>query len=831
MSVEDHTLTEVSQDPAPIALDDHERRRSWSFRRYGRGRGRPRVRKLRLFLVLIVFLSLAGASTLFGMLTAIASDLPQLVPTVPATNVDSYLYDVNGTPIGVLAPPDKPVADSWGQISQSMVHAIVAVEDKRFWTDSGVDVKGLLRALVSDVTGGPRQGASTIPEQFVKNVREEQNHRTIFEKLIEAGLAFQLTHRWPHWEILTDYLNSIYFGNGAYGIESAARVYFGWNHGYQPGNPAGEAKSGCGSPDAEDPTRRSCASVLEPWESALLAGMVANPTEFDPVLHKAAAKGRRDQVLELMLQQHYISRAMYEQSINEPLPTAKQIQLPQEPHAAPYFTSWVTPLIVNALKNEGVKDPEYEAYYGNLKIHLTIDLKMQAAAQKAVNDEFPTGANEPTASLVAIDNSDGEVRAMVSGDGDYNQSPFNLATLGYRQPGSAFKIFTLAAALTSGKYGPDSIIDSKPLTIHYGPDDSEKFVVHNFDDAYSGPISLASATATSDNSVFTQVGMNSSVGNGVGTNSGLARIASFATRMGIRTPVSQNPAMILGGLSQGVSALDMAHAYETEATGGLKVYNDTLGDYNHGAIGIHKISNCSPCHQHTIVNVPKTKRVLSTEVANSIDELLHGPVDDPYGTGTAAAIQGVNVAGKTGTTSNYVDAWFVGWTPQMTVAVWVGYPNSGKAMLKNFDGGPVEGGTYPAIIWHNFMIQALQIMADENAAHNHTTAPDLGFQSVTTAQQQSNSGTQNTSGTTQTQGTNGANAGTTKIPNTNNPNQQLGTQPTAPTKNTGGTQGATTTAGTPATGSGTQGVSTTPAATTAPATATTGSGTSGGAGL
>jgi penicillin-binding protein 1A len=786
------------------------------------------VRKLRLLFVLVGFLILAGASTLFGMLTAIASDLPQLVPTVPATNVDSYLYDVNGTPIGVLAPPDKPVADSWGQISQNMVHAIVAVEDKRFWSGSGVDIRGLLRALASDVTGGPTEGGSTIPEQFVKNVREEQDHRTIFEKIIEAGLAFQLTHRWRHWEILTDYLNSIYFGNGAYGIESAARVYFGWNHGYKPGNPADEANSGCGSPDSQDPTRKSCASVLEPWESALLAGMVANPTEFDPLLHHAAAKDRRNQVLELMLQQHYISQAMYEKSVNEPLPSLRDIQMPQEPAAAPYFTSWVAPLITNALKNEGVKDPEYEAYYGNLKIHLTIDLKMQFAAQTAVNDEFPQSANGPTASLVAIDNSNGEVRAMVSGDGDYNQSPFNLATLGYRQPGSAFKMFTLAAALSSGKYGPDSIIDSKPVTIHYGPDKSEKFVVHNFDNAYAGPTTLAAATATSDNSVFTQVGENS----GVGTKSGLARIASFATQMGIRTPVSQNPAMILGGLRQGVSALDMAHAYETAATGGLKVYNNTLGDYNQGAIGIHKISNCGPCRQHTIVNVPKTPRVLLPEVASTIDELLHGPVDDPSGTGTAAAISGVDVAGKTGTTSNYVDAWFVGWTPQMTVAVWVGYPDSGKAMLKNFDGGPVEGGTYPAIIWHNFIVQALQIMANETAAKNHTTAPNLALQSVTTAQQQSTSATPNTTATTPAQATNGVNAGTTKIPNTNNPKQQAGTQPTGTTNRTGGvTQGVTTTAGTPSTGAGTQGVTTTPAVTTPPATATTGTSTSGGAGL
>jgi penicillin-binding protein 1A len=820
MSAEDHTLTEAQQGAAPVVLDDHEGRHLWSLRRYGRGHGKPRVRKLRLLLVLIAFLALAGASTLFGMLTAIASDLPELNPTVPTASVDSYLYDDNGTPIGVLAPPDKSVKDSWGQISQQMVHAIVAVEDKRFWSDPGIDVKGLLRALESDITGGRREGASTIPEQFVKNVLAEEGNRTIFEKLREADLAFQLVHKWQRTVILTDYLNTIYFGNGATGVESAARVYFGWNHGYDPSNPASEKKSGCGDPDVEDPHRKECAEVLDPWESALLAAMVANPTEFDPILHPRAARARRNQVLFDMYQQHYISRKTYEFSKAQPLPKADQIQKPQEPAAAPYFTSWVRPLIINALKQEGVKDPSYEAFYGHLKIKLTIDLKMQQAAQKVIDEEFPTSSNGPTASLVAIDNNNGEVRAMVSGNGDYDKSQFNLATLGYRQPGSAFKIFTLAAALSTGKYGPDSVFDSKPLTIRY--DGGAKFVVHNFDNAYVGPTTLSAATATSDNSVFAQLGTK------VGTNV----IAGYAKRMGIRSPISRTPAMILGGLTTGVSALDMAHAYETAATGGLKYYNSVLGDYHEGAIGISSISNCQQCAHHTIENKVgdglETKRVLSPQVAATIDELLHGPVDDPSGTATAAAIPGVDVAGKTGTTSNYVDAWFVGWTPEMTVAVWVGYPNTGKPMLKNFDDGPVEGGTYPAIIWHNFMVQALQIMADESAAKNHTTARTLGLQSVTTAKQQSTSAAQSTTQTRVTTGANGVN-GTDRTSGTGTTKrEQPGTQPTVTTPKTGGTSQSATTPATPSSGSGTQTVTTTPAVTTP---ATTGTGTSGGAGL
>ncbi|HTW13115.1 MAG TPA: transglycosylase domain-containing protein, partial [Solirubrobacteraceae bacterium] len=451
MSVEDHTLTPTEQGPAPIVFAEPEPHRHNPLRRRRHSGPRPRVRKLRLALVVIAFLSLATISVLFGMLTAIASDLPQLVPTAPPASVDSYLYDSTGEPIGVLAPPTAKVLVGWNQISPNMVHAIVAVEDRRFWTDPGIDIKGLARALVSDVTGGQYEGGSTIPEEFVKVVEQQEDHRTIFEKLREAGLAFQLVHKWPRWEILTDYLNTIYFGNGANGVEAAARVYFGWAHGYDPENPAAEGKDGCGSPDQSDRTRKECADVLTPAQAALLAGMVANPTEFDPILHPAAAMTRRNQVLLDMYQQHYISRATYEYSIRRPLPKKKQIQQPEEPPQAAYFTSWVTPLIIRSLQKEGLSqtEAEHEAYYGGLKIKLSVNLQMQQAAQNAVDEEL-ADSHGLSSALVAIDNQNGEVRAMVSGNGDYNQSPFNLATLGYRQPGSAFKMFTLAAALTSG---------------------------------------------------------------------------------------------------------------------------------------------------------------------------------------------------------------------------------------------------------------------------------------------------------------------------------------------------------------------------------------------
>jgi penicillin-binding protein 1A len=679
----------------------------WRWRRRLRRPGKPRVKKLRLLLILFGLGILAVISTVFGMMMAVASDLPQIENNRQyAAAVNSYLYDDHWHLIGLFAPPHHEVIDKFQQISRPMRQAIVAVEDRRFWSDPGVDLRGIARAVVADVTGGSRQGASTIAQQFVKNALSEQGNRTVFEKLREAALAYHLTRRWSKQKIMEQYLNSIYFGNGAYGVESAARVYFGKVHGYDSAAAPGQASSGCG-----DPPRHSCASMLTPPEAALLAGMVADPSAFDPLTHPEAALARRKIVLNDMLQLHDLSLADYQKYLSAPLPTDASLQRPQEPAAAPYFTSWLRPQILAAMgKGNGVPDnvAEYRAYYGGLKIRTTLDLKLQQAADQAVSQELPTGENLPSASLVAIDNKTGEVRAMVGGpivDGqeDYNQYPFNLATQGHRQPGSSFKPFTLAMALQYGGYGPDSVIDSAPQDfIVPNSGGKEHFIVHNFGNTYSGPITLAAATDISDNTVYSQVGIHT----------GTKKIAMFARRAGIRSPVSHNYAMILGGLKVGVSPLDMAHAYETFAEGGRRVYDKTLGAPHKGPTGIAQIYCPSVCPVKNLVDHPDYERVLPASVAKTVHDMLTGVVQ--HGTGTEAQISGVDVAGKTGTTTNYADAWFVGWTPQLTTAVWVGFPNKLVPMLSDYNGAPVEGGTYPAIIWHSFMVQALQILAAEN---------------------------------------------------------------------------------------------------------------------
>jgi penicillin-binding protein 1A len=730
-------------------------------------RPRPRLKKLRLASVIVGLGAIAVASLVFGMMMAVASGLPQLENKQQyGKEVNSSLYDDQGRLIGIFAPPDHNVIDTYQGLGHNMRQAIVAVEDKDFWHDSGVDVRSTVRALVSDATGHSREGASTIAQQFVKNALAEEGNRTVFEKLREATLAFRLTHEWPKTRILTEYLNSIYFGNGAYGVESAARVYFGESLGYNAGD---LASSTCGAGSATHP-EPACAHGLNPAQAALLAGMVANPTAFDPVYHRAAAWARRDLVLQDMRNQGDITPAAYEKWRHWPLPSGGDIQQPAEPAAAPYFTDWIAPQVLSAMGlGHGVsaKVAEFRAYYGGLKIHTTIDLAMQQAAQRAISQELPTGSGEPTASLVAIDNRTGQVRAMVGGplvDGqaDYERYPFNLAVDGLRQPGSAFKPFTLAVALEHG-YGPDSVFDSEPIDIRNPRACGQaNYRPANFDDEYRGPIPLTTATAVSDNSVFVQLGLSP----GVGPH----RIAAMARAAGIQSPISTNCSMIIGGLKTGVSTLEMAHAYETFAEGGRRVYNGLLGSSGQGPVGIGSIvcpiERCRGSRR--LVATPDYRRVMPAPVAAEVQELLQGVVHD--GTGEAASIPGVDVVGKTGTTNNEADAWFVGWTPQITTAVWVGFPNKLIPMLTEFDGAPVTGGTYPAEIWRTFMESALQIAAQETADHAHATAtgtetdgdssvPDTLTEGDTAAPTGTGTTTTEPSGTTATQTTTTAQSG------------------------------------------------------------------------
>src|SRR3954453_17982596 len=367
------------------------RLRLWRRRRKPK---RFKIRKLRVVLLLMGFGVLAAVSTAFGIFMALASDLPKLED---GANRPSMLLDRHGKPIGTLTGNERRIYLSETQIAQIMKQAIVSIEDRRFYTNSGVDIRGITRAAVQDVTNKKAvQGASTIPQQFVKISLAAQNERTVFQKLREAALAYQLTRKWSKDRILRNYLNTIYFGNGAYGIESAARTYFYYNH------------DGCG-----DRGQPMCASVLEPQEAALLAAMVASPSAYDPAAHPLAAKQRRDVVLLRMLQQGYLTRQLYDTAKAQKLPTGFDLTFPREDTDFPYFTSWIKQQVVDRLG--GGQQGAQLAFEGGLKVTTTIDSKLQKAAERAVNGTL-TNPNGPRASLVAISNDDGMVRAMVGGD-------------------------------------------------------------------------------------------------------------------------------------------------------------------------------------------------------------------------------------------------------------------------------------------------------------------------------------------------------------------------------------------------------------------------------
>lgn len=659
-------------------------------------RTRTRVKRLRLLAILFAVLLLGTISFAFGMFVSIVGDLPSLTRFAQYKEAkSSVLLDDLGHPIGVLSQQNRVIVTS-GQIPQIVKEAVISIEDKRFWTNSGVDLRGIARAFVNDVFHkGGLQGASTIEEQFIKNALQAQSHRTIFEKLREAALAYQLSHKWSKQKIITAYLNTIYFGNGAYGIESAAQTYFGHE----------AAHLECGMPG-----HPLCVTQLQPWEAALLAGIIQDPTEYNPVTHPSLALERRNVVLGQMLDQGYITHAIYKEGLRQPLPEPHEIQAPQEEAVegvqTGYFTSWVQQQVI---ERYGVA----RALDGGLTIKTTLDLELQRAAEQAV-DNYLAYTGGPTASLVAIENSTGEVRAMVGGR-NYDESPFNLATEGERQPGSSFKAFDLAAALEDG-ISPDSVWTSKPKTFYvHTLNGTEKFEVHNDEGAYSGSNTLTGATAFSDNSIYAEVGLK------VGT----ARIANLAHRMGITTPLSTNAAMTIGGLTIGVTPLDMAHAYETIAHGGQRVTGTmALAGAPVGIQEVNAGSHLLPDGRHVDVNSVRSYPVLPKWVAEEETSVLETVIQ--YGTGKNAAI-GQFAAGKTGTTSNYGDAWFVGWDSKYTVAVWVGYPNKLIPMTTDFGGQPVLGGTFPALIWHDFMVSALGIdKAREEAIAEGKAAKDRG---------------------------------------------------------------------------------------------------------
>jgi penicillin-binding protein 1A len=666
---------------------------------------KPKLKKLRLALVVLGLSVLAMISTVFGMLMAVASDLPSLDSEAQYRAAENSVLYPRGPECPKLDPDECPpiakltgnlnrILVNEGEVSPNLKNAVIAIEDRRFYSHEGVDYTGIARALWQDIRRRrAAQGGSTITQQFVKNALSAQADRSVFQKLRESALAYHLERKWSKEKILTQYLNTVYFGNGAYGVEAAARTYFG------DGDEPEEQESAADGPgvtlqpppapeeEETDPDVRE-SRILSPAEAALLAGMISSPSMYDPLEHPKAASDRRDLVLSRMLEQKMITRAEYEDAVRQSLPDEDQVDPPDVDSEQPYFTSWVTGQLLDRYEPA-------QAFSGGLDIKTTIDPELQAAAEQAIAGRL-AGVG-PSASLVAIDNDTGQVRAMVGGT-DFDARPFNLASNGRRQPGSAIKPFILVRALADG-VDPNSSWASQPKEFPVPGSKNEVFPVSNYEDSYLGTASLWSATATSDNSVFAELGLK------IGTK----RVARMARKMGIRTRLSTNPAMTLGGLEEGVTPLEMAYAYSTIANGGQRMASEFAPD-RVSPIGFEEVRGRGLDERNEVTPV----RVFSKEVADTAKEMLHLVVTS--GTGKAAQVGDEYIWGKTGTTENYGDAWFVGGNDDMTIAVWVGYADKVQPMEYEHAGGPVAGGTFPAEIFHDFMASWIELREARRAA-------------------------------------------------------------------------------------------------------------------
>jgi penicillin-binding protein 1A len=633
------------------------------------------VLKMLAALVLVAFVTpgaSAGVVLAANLFLPLPANLPERTPLAPSQI--SRIYDLAGNEIGTYKQFETSIPVRPEDIPPVLKQAVVAAEDRRFYKHGGVDVRGTMRALVADLRNrGAAQGGSTITQQLVKNTLTG-NERSISRKVREAVLASQLDRQKSKEEILFEYLSVIYLGEGAYGVGAAAETYF-----------------------------RKPVSELSLSESALLAGIIPAPSRFSPRVDPATAEIRRVSVLDAMLDEGMIDQAAHDLSVAAPVwlasagPPPGPVTLVYPPEAQqstdPYFTDYVFRWLEAHLP--GGAD---QIFRGGLRIDTTIDPDQQAAAKEQVAGFLDGTAPDLRTSLVAVEPPTGYVRAFVSGR-DWAADQVNYAlgsTSGGgvtgggsgRQPGSAFKPFVLAQALASG-IPPTATYSGRPHDVSAACH-SPGTVLDNYEGSGYGTLDLRTATWKSVNTVYTRLILDV----------GVEKTMTLAKAMGLTSVRDYDPAVHCASVALGaesVSPLDMASAYGVFAARGLRaeptpVLRVTDKD------GKVIIDNSKPA----------TTRVLAEDVADNVTDILRGVLIS----GTAAG-RGLDrpAAGKTGTTQNNRDAWFVGYTPTLATAVWIGYENKTKETTKelhNIKGvRNVTGGTHPARIWQAFMKAAL----------------------------------------------------------------------------------------------------------------------------
>jgi penicillin-binding protein 1A len=617
-------------------------------RRRRRNSGSALKRFFALTGVLGVSAAVIGALAIAGWVVNVAQsapDLKSLPPQIPGS--PSQVFASDGSSLGYIWAPTVRSPVSATTIPNRLKQATIAIEDRRFYQHGALDYQGILRAAIRDVLHGGTslQGASTLTMQLVDNVymppRLKATHNLRY-KIIQAKLAEQLEGLHHKNWILTSYLNDVPYGTvggqTAYGVGAASRMFFDKSVGR-----------------------------LDLAQMALLAGLPQAPSQYNPFLDATAARHRRSEVLQAMVQAHYITQAQANRANQEPLQARSDRTL--QIHRQPYVFDYIQQAVARDLcpRNPG-NCPTLTK--GGLKIYTTIDLHKQALAQQAIF-AHEGGPGQPGAGLASIDPNTGHILAIAS-SGKYSQTKFDYATQAHRQPGSAFKVFVLMTLIHDYHGDPNQTYYNSHLLAPGWLPGYPTYTVHTAEDTYQGNISITKATVLSDNTVFAQLD----------ADLGPDKVRSTAYAMGITSHLDGLPAEAIGGLRIGVTPLEMADAYGTLANSGSHI-PPTI---------INKV--VFPDGSARNFGDPTHTRVFTDGEAYAATTVLKGVITS--GTGTAAGY-GCPAAGKTGTAENYENAWFVGYTPRMSTAVWVGYPQGNIPMVNGF------GGTLAAPIWHDYM--------------------------------------------------------------------------------------------------------------------------------
>jgi penicillin-binding protein 1A len=606
--------------------------------------------------VLVICAVAVGALAIAGWVVNVAHSAPNLKtlkPFVPGS--PSQIFAADGTSLGYIWSQSVHTPISGARIPQQLKDATVAIEDRRFFQHGALDYQGIVRAAIKDAAEGGNglQGASTLTMQLVDNTylphRYRFNHDLKY-KIVQAKLAEQLESQHSKPWILDNYLNDVPYGTvggqTAYGVAAASQVFF------------------------DKPVQK-----LSLAQYALLAGLPQAPSVYNPFLHPGAARRRRTEVLQSMANAGYITQAEADQASTKHLEVRADNTL--RVHKDPYVFDFIEQ---QAARDLCPKTPNNckTLDEGGLKIYSTIDLRKQALAQQSILDHesllAEQGHGTAGAAVASVNTANGHILAIAT-SGNYAETQVNYATSAHRQPGSSFKTFALMTLIHDEQGNPNSTYYvSKPLAAGWLSADPT-WSVHTAEDSYQGTINITKATILSDNTVYVQLA----------ADLGWDKLDDTARAMGVTSPLDGNPAEVIGGLRVGVTPLEMADAYATMANGGSHVPATIIGKVAFPDGSSRNFGNATPT------------RVFPYDEAYAGTSVLKQVVTS--GTGTPANY-GCPVAGKTGTANNLENAWFVGYSPRMSTAVWVGYPQGNIPMNDGF------GGALAAPIWNEYMHDA-----------------------------------------------------------------------------------------------------------------------------